>query len=380
MVPFILGVGAGILAALAFAAVLYRRRAKGSIDRVTPDLEERLEVAEQEQATRGAILAALDEGVVLFDPAGVVRFRNPRADQLLGRVGEAPNLLPPELRALVDATRNQPPSPSPDVIATTGDRTLQATTALIGAGHVLLILRDITGDRRAEAVRREFVANASHELKTPVASIRALAETIAASSARDPAATGRFVSQLEEEAVRLSRIVSDLLDLSRLEAQTGEKVAVRFDEIVTEEVARLQRTAEDAGLSLSLGRLEAAEVLGSAADLALLVRNLVENATQYTRREGSVEVTLTVEDGHAVLAVRDTGVGIPARDQGRIFERFYRVDRARSRETGGTGLGLSIVKHVAENHAGTVHVESGLGTGSTFVVRIPIARDLQKVP
>src|SRR5207247_7605924 len=164
----------------------------------------------------------------------------------------------------------------------------------------------------------------------------------------------------------LSRIVSDLLDLSRLEAETGERALVRFDDIVAEEVRRFEGPAREAALSLSLTRLDAAEVLGSAADLALLVRNLVANATQYTRPRGSVEVSLSVEADAAVLAVRDTGIGIPTRDQGRIFERFYRVDRARSRDTGGTGLGLSIVKHVAENHGGAVEVPSERGRGPTL--------------
>jgi two-component system sensor histidine kinase SenX3 len=261
-------------------------------------------------------------------------------------------------------------------VTTARDRTLQAATVPVsGEGQILLVLRDITHDRRVEAVRREFVSNASHELKTPVASIRALAETIAASMANDPSATERFVAQLEHEAVRLSRIVSDLLDLSRLEAETGERTPIRLDEIVDEEVRRSEEAAREASLELSVTQLDPAPVLGSGADLALLVRNLVANAIQYTRPGGRVEISLRGEKDVAVLTVEDTGIGIPTRDQDRIFERFYRVDRARSRETGGTGLGLSIVKHVAENHGGTVRVESELGSGSRFVVRIPVVRD-----
>jgi signal transduction histidine kinase len=353
-----------------------------AIDRAWEQTRRRIDLIDHERGTRDAILGALGEGVVLLDRDGAVRYRNQRVDRLLGtRVTGEPMDLPQDLRDLVDRTPTAISAPAPVVvITTTDDRMLQATTAPIEDGQVLLILRDITGDRQVEAIRREFVANASHELKTPVASIRALAETIAASSAQDPGVTGRFVAQLEQEAVRLSRIVSDLLDLSRLEARTGERVRVRFDHIVAEEVGRLEGAAKEEGLSLTLSAGNPVEVLGSAADLALLVRNLVENATQYTRPGGSIDVTLSVEDHHAMLTVRDTGVGIPGRDRSRIFERFYRVDRARSRETGGTGLGLSIVKHVAENHGGSVGVESELGAGSTFVVRIPLAGDLQEVP
>jgi two-component system sensor histidine kinase SenX3 len=222
-----------------------------------------------------------------------------------------------------------------------------------------------------DAVRRDFVANASHELKTPVASLQALAETLVAAGANDPNEVPRFAAQLEREAIRLSRIVSDLLDLSRLEGEAGIRTQVRLDRLVAEEVRRLQQRADEAGLTLE-GHLGAPVVVqGSARDLSLLARNLLENAVQYTRTGGTIEVSVGTEDGVAILAVRDTGIGIPTREQTRIFERFYRVDRARSRETGGTGLGLSIVRHIVENHSGTVRVKSELGQGSTFTVRLP---------
>jgi two-component system phosphate regulon sensor histidine kinase PhoR len=351
----------------------------GTVNRMRRDVAERIEAVQREQDTREAILAALDEGVVLFDSTGGVLYRNPRADELLGQqIEEAGRLLPLELRELIEMARGEGVQASRGEARTARDRTLQATTVSIAdGGQTLLVLRDITHDRRVDAVRREFVSNASHELKTPVASIRALAETIGDSFAKEPDAANRFVLQLEQEAVRLSQIVSDLLDLSRLEAETGERVPVRWDDIVAEELRRFEGPARDASLSLSLTRLDAAEVLGSAADLGLLVRNLVANATQYTRAGGTVEVSLSIEAGTATLTVRDTGIGIPTRDKDRVFERFYRVDRARSRETGGTGLGLSIVRHVAENHGGTVSVQSELGRGSTFVVVIPTVPDRQ---
>jgi signal transduction histidine kinase len=227
-----------------------------------------------------------------------------------------------------------------------------------------------------DAVRRDFVANASHELKTPAASIRALAETLVEAAESDPAAVPRFATQLELEAIRLSRVVSDLLDLSRLEVGTEETGRVAFAELVSDEAERFRGGAEEASITLTVAADSSLRVPGSDRDLRLLIRNLVENAIQYTRPGGTVDISVRSEADDAVLTVRDTGVGIPSRDQGRIFERFYRVDRARSRETGGTGLGLSIVKHVVENHGGSVSVQSTLGEGSTFTVRLPIgARD-----
>jgi two-component system sensor histidine kinase SenX3 len=240
-------------------------------------------------------------------------------------------------------------------------------------GSVLLVVRDITEARRLEAVRRDFVANASHELKTPAASIQAAAETIGTAAVDDPAVIPRFAAQLEREAVRLSRIVSDLLDLSRLETGSALDDAVALDEIVRDEVERFEGPAAEVGVALAVESASIPRVHGSARDLALMVRNLVDNAIRYTRPGGRVDVRLTPEVGDIVLTVTDTGIGIPGRELSRVFERFYRVDRARSRETGGTGLGLSIVRHVAENHGGSVGVRSELGVGSTFEVRLPAA-------
>jgi signal transduction histidine kinase len=222
-----------------------------------------------------------------------------------------------------------------------------------------------------DAIRRDFVGNASHELKTPVASIRALAETIAGASAMDPASIPGFARQLEGEAVRLSKVVSDLLDLSRLEGGPSDYGQIRLDQLAREEAERLKTSSREAGLTLVITADAPVTVTGSARDLGLLIRNLVENAIQYTRPGGQIDVSVLGDGREAALIVADTGIGIPSRERDRVFERFYRVDRARSRDTGGTGLGLSIVKHVAENHGGTVTVNSQLGKGSTFTIKLP---------
>jgi signal transduction histidine kinase len=172
--------------------------------------------------------------------------------------------------------------------------------------------------------------------------------------------------------MRLSRIVSDLLDLSRLEGGSDLAERVRMDVIAGDEVERLGDRAKEAGVVIELHTDGVPSVPGSGRDLALLVRNLIDNAVRYTPSGGRVDVSVSAEDGLVVLQVADTGMGIPQRDLSRVFERFYRVDRARSRETGGTGLGLAIVRHVAENHGGEVTVRSELSAGSTFVVRLPV--------
>jgi two-component system, OmpR family, phosphate regulon sensor histidine kinase PhoR len=345
-----------------------------TVNRMRDELERRILALQDEQRTRDAILSSLEEGVVLVDPNGDVLYRNDRAAEFTRSSG-GPERVPHAVRSLVSQSRgNQSPAVSEFSLAS--GRAVEAVAVPIAkTNNALVVLRDVTEARRADSIRREFVANASHELKTPVASIRALAETIGETAKTDLAASARFVRQLEREAVRLSRIVSDLLDLSRLESEGGERTEVNVAGLVAEEVERRGDRAKEAGVSLDFSANgDDPVVMGSVPDLGLLVRNLLDNAIQYTADGGAVEVSVDRQNGQAVVAVRDTGIGIPSRDQARIFERFYRVDRARSRETGGTGLGLSIVKHVAENHGGSVTVESELGRGSTFTVRLPISR------
>jgi signal transduction histidine kinase len=318
----------------------------------------------------------MPEGVVLFDPTGRAILANPAAATLLGRAPQTVEaLLPLDLREAVRAVRAGREPRATELEVGAPARTVRADAVPAAEdGSVLLVLRDVTEARRLEAVRRDFVANASHELKTPVASIRAAAETLRTVAGEDPEAVAAFAERIEREAVRLSRIVSDLLDLSRLETGgEAEGEEVRLDALVREEVERVRPAAEEAGLTLALELEPAPSVRGSARDLALMVRNLLDNAVAYTRPGGRVDVAVRAEGGEVVLTVADTGIGIPSRDLDRIFERFYRVDRARSRETGGTGLGLSIVRHVVENHRGTVRVRSELGRGSTFEVRLPAA-------
>jgi two-component system, OmpR family, phosphate regulon sensor histidine kinase PhoR len=345
-----------------------------TLNRTRADLAAHVEAMARDRGTLNAILASLDEGVILFAPDGLALYQNPSAATLLGgSVKHTRNLAPEGLRRVVAGASIGPAREEIDIGGAAPRVILAAATTVPPDGNVLLVLRDVTEARRIEAVRRDFAANASHELKTPAASLQALAETISTAARDDPEAVPRFAGQLEKEAGRMARMVSDLLDLSRLEGEPGTLDEFRFDRLASAEAESHRRTAEAAGLGFVVNTKVPAKVNGSSRDLALMVRNLVENALHYTRPGGTVEVSVGADETSATLEVSDTGIGIPTRELGRVFERFYRVDRARSRETGGTGLGLSIVKHVAESHGGTVEVRSRLGEGTIFTVRLPLA-------
>jgi two-component system phosphate regulon sensor histidine kinase PhoR len=329
--------------------------------------------SEESREMQELILSSMRDGVLLLDAEGATVYANAALARHLGTTpDEAGALFPLALR---EAVASASAGDATNVLVELGTprRWLRGQAVPAGEdGAVLLAVRDVTETRRLDAMRRDFVANASHELKTPVASIRAAAETLRDGALDDREASRRFTEQLEREALRLSRIVSDLLDLSRLESGSVLDERVTISALAADEVERLQDAARSRGILLTLHAEPEPEIRGSGRDLALLIRNLIDNAIRYTSDGGSVDVSVTVDGDRVVLRVSDTGAGIPQRDLPRIFERFYRVDRARSRETGGTGLGLAIVKHVAENHRGDVSVTSDLGVGSTFEVRLPV--------
>jgi two-component system sensor histidine kinase SenX3 len=244
-------------------------------------------------------------------------------------------------------------------------------TPFPGDDRILLIIVDVTDLDRVATIRRDFVANASHELKTPVSAIIASSEALQIAVGRKDDSSLGFAQQIERSARQLDRLVGDLLDLSRLEREQPELEPLGLDLLVREELERLRPEAEEKSIQLSM-ELAPAQIAGSRRDIAIAVRNLVDNAVRYTGPSGSVGAELETLDQEVVLRISDTGEGIPTRDLARVFERFYRVDAARSRSTGGTGLGLAIVKHVVESHGGSVDVESELGRGSVFTVRLPI--------
>jgi two-component system phosphate regulon sensor histidine kinase PhoR len=240
-------------------------------------------------------------------------------------------------------------------------------------GRIVVTVTDITQRRRLEVLRRDFVANASHELKTPVAAVRALAETMLTALPDDPDAGRRFAERIGREAERLDVLVRDLLDLSRVERGTLDVEPVDLVGLAKEVAGGYTDLAEERRVKLRTELQPDVSVRGDRAQLGLLLSNLLDNALRHTPARGSVCVRLDTVEGRAVVQVADTGEGIPAGELPRVFERFYRVDKARTRRTGGTGLGLAIVRHVAEAHGGTVRVDSELGRGSTFTVTLPVA-------
>jgi two-component system sensor histidine kinase SenX3 len=248
-----------------------------------------------------------------------------------------------------------------------------ARVAPLGSAHVLLLVDDRSEARRLEEIRRDFVANVSHELKTPVGGLALLAEAVL-DAHDDPEAVARFAQRMQVESTRLTRLVQEIVDLSRLQvaASLSEPHPVDLAQAAQEAVDRSRLAAEDKDIEIALVTAGDCSVWGDHALLVTAIRNLVGNAVAYSEPNTRVAVTVRAVSGDVVeLAVTDQGQGITMADQQRIFERFYRVDAARSRTTGGTGLGLSIVKHVAANHGGEVSVWSEPGRGSTFTLRLP---------
>jgi two-component system sensor histidine kinase SenX3 len=241
-------------------------------------------------------------------------------------------------------------------------------TELLGA---VATVDDVTEQQRIDSVRRDFVANISHELKTPVGALALLAETL--SDEDDPLVVRRLAGRMRDESFRVSRVIDDLLALSHIEGEGAQAVErVRLASVVSEAVDRMRPAAEHRDVRIEVGEVPAElELLGDRRQLTSALFNLLENAVKYSDSSSVVKVRAAGDRNEVALVVQDHGIGIPARDIKRIFERFYRVDQARSRQTGGTGLGLAIVRHVARNHGGEVTVSSREGEGSTFMLVLP---------
>jgi two-component system sensor histidine kinase SenX3 len=253
-----------------------------------------------------------------------------------------------------------------------GTIVVQVRAAMIAEEYILLLADDRTELTRTEEVRNDFVANVSHELKTPVGAISLLAEALE-SSADDPEAVRRFAKRMHKESARLAALVQDIIELSRLQ---GANVAQRarpvdINTVVSEAVDRSQLPAESKNIRLVVGGHTEAMVYGDQDLLVTALRNLIDNAIRYSPENTRVGIGVRAKDGLVSVSVTDQGEGLSPEDQERVFERFYRVDAARSRHTGGTGLGLSIVKHVISNHGGEVTLWSQPGQGSTFTIRLP---------
>ena len=334
-----------------------------------------------------AIFRSMVEGVLVLDAEQTILFANEAASQLLGV--PLPSAQGQKIwqvfrhRQLNEAIDKIFASDEPyrcDLEWTAFDRRALALQGarLPGEPHrgAVLVFHDITHLRKLETVRQDFVANVSHELKTPLAAIQATVETLLDGAMHDAEHNTKFLERIRESGDRLHRLVQDLLSLARIESTLAplEMEPIVLQSAVEACIGRHADRAKAKNLQLIAEPAQVAvSALGDAEALAELLDNLVDNALKYTPERGTVTLRWFAEDRHAVLQVVDTGVGIPEKDLPRIFERFYRVDKARSRELGGTGLGLSIVKHLVHALGGTIAADSQIGVGSRFTVRIPLA-------
>ena len=348
----------------------------GSLHQAGKHFQRTQEALRREQDLLEVILEALPGGVLLVEQDNHVAYSNSACGQMLGVVADpAGRLGHRQIRTLVRRARLSDEPFEETLTRGYPQRTLGVRAFPIDdEGRVLVVVLDLSETLRVETMRRDFVADASHELKTPVTSILTSAEALEMAWDKDPETARRFAHQISEAALRLSRLTADLLDLSRLEAGEQSREPIELQDLVLGEITPFAEAARHKNIDFSV-ETEPVQVKGTSAELRLAIRNLCDNALRYTEEEGRITVSLRKRVGEGVLTVSDTGIGIAGRDLGRVFERFYRVDVARSRQTGGTGLGLAIVKHVAERHGGQVTVKSLLGEGSTFRLTIPTGRE-----
>jgi two-component system sensor histidine kinase SenX3 len=364
----ILALGAGLIVGASLVLVLTRDKRK-----------KQLEAIEAERAIPEGAVEILDllasAGVIVNGSNTVVR-----ATQGALALGLVQNrlLIHSELVRLVELARGTGTNQSIEAELNTGLRGetiwVQARAARMENNNVMLLVEDRTEAKRLEETRRDFVANISHELKTPIGAIGLLAEALQGAT-DDPQMVTKFAGNLYRESRRLGSLVQEIIQLSRLQSADLSKTGdlVDLEGIVHESVERNQVISEAKNITLEVDAPSGIVVYGDHEMLTMAVKNLIENAILYSESGSSVGIGLRSIDGVAEIAVTDHGVGIASEDQERIFERFYRVDPSRSRETGGTGLGLAIAKHVASNHRGEIKLFSQLGLGSTFTLRLPLA-------
>lgn len=258
-----------------------------------------------------------------------------------------------------------------------GKRELTVTVSPLNeSGMILVLISDESEYQKVDAIRRDFVANISHELKTPIGALSLLSEAVLGAK-NDPEAVVKFASKMQKESRRLTDLVQEIINLSRLQGNDPliSAYAVDVEDIIREAVNQCQTSAEGRNIEIVLGEISNTTILGDRDQLIMAFQNLIENAINYSPENTKVSVSASIIEGLVEISVADQGIGISESELERIFERFYRIDPARSRETGGTGLGLSIVKHVALNHGGDVKVWSKMNVGSTFALRLPIAPD-----
>lgn len=334
------------------------------------------EVSDLERERRRSVelLEKMDEGVLVLNESLTPVMANGAARRLLGFGSSAPahlgsdEILSLARGAVVEGRHLE------EALQLWPQRVTVRVRAipLEDQGGVAIVLQDVTEELGTQRIRRQFVANASHELKSPVAGMQALSEAIRDAVHDDPAMAQRFSEKLVGETERLGRLISDLLDLSKLEDPANvSRRSTNLSLVAEEQFEEVRGAASSKAMDLQSRISDEVWVKGDHQQLGLMIRNLLDNAIRYTPERGTVTLSVSRDERDALISVSDNGMGIPLKSQARVFERFYRVDKDRSRDRGGTGLGLSIVKHVVELHGGHVSLDSELGEGSTFTVRLP---------
>lgn len=372
IVPAAIAFGLIVGVGLTIAFMAAHRRGQNAVAVVTPMVPDGVE----------EVIDSLESAGVVLDSSNNVLSASTAA-LAYGLVwNEA--LVYPELVALVDRVRRDGIPVSQELHLTRslfGEAQLhvQVRVSRLGSRFMLLLAEDRTESFRLDEVRRDFVANISHELKTPIGAIGLLAEALELAK-DEPKEVKRFAKRLTIEADRLARLTQEIIELSRLQAAEplASATKVDIDAVIAQAVDRNRVAAESHRISLVSGGDAGAEVYGDEQLLVTAVHNLIANAIQYSPDGFRVGVGVTVGGGVVEIAVTDQGVGIPEGERERVFERFFRIDNARSRHTGGTGLGLAIVKHAVQNHGGDVRVWSQQGSGSTFTIRLPEASQAPK--
>jgi two-component system phosphate regulon sensor histidine kinase PhoR len=357
-----------------------------SLNQTASRLDQTIRTLTEERNLSSAILGSMVEGVAVVNGAERLVFANHSFAEILEL-----HALPQSGSALVEVVRQtemieavrkvltgEPRVESEIVTGTVRQHFFAATVAAVRAGETsgaVVVLHDITELRKLERVRRDFVANVSHEFRTPLTAIQGFAETLLAGAMNDPQNRERFLGIIVEHSRRLARLTEDLLMLSKMDADRLELEIRRVSvaQLIESCIETSRHRAAEKEIAISVKPFNGLpDVAGDRRRLAEVLQNLLDNATQYTLARGQIAVSAKTRDAEVVFTVADTGIGIPKADQPRIFERFYRVDAARSREAGGTGLGLSIAKHIVEVHGGSIWVESEVGRGSRFHFSVPI--------
>jgi two-component system sensor histidine kinase SenX3 len=323
------------------------------------------------------VIRLMEAPVLLLDSTQTVVAGSPAA-LALGLVLNR-KLVAPEIVALVERMNEQGHAVSREIDISrdpSGDTTLTLSVSAVSYGEMnsLVFIKDKSDARRLDEIRRDFVANISHELKTPIGAIRLLADAMV-EAADDPTMVRKFADSLSTEALRLTELTGEIIDLSRVQSEgaLADFTRVRIDRVLKAAIAQNKVAATAKDISVLVNGAEKYETFGDEPRLTMAFKNLVSNAVQYSGTDARITVDVGQRKGFIEVSITDQGIGMSEEELGRIFERFYRTDDARSRLTGGTGLGLSMVKHIISNHGGDIRVKSKQGEGSTFTVRLPNA-------